>query len=206
LQKALVQAVHSYFDPANNSTQVTISMASYPGGSKCFLHCLYHSLLELLIFLVIIFCGIKMRNFVADASRTIKAGGGLSRQMAETNRQLTYTLLLQAILPLVAVLIGALCAFICLSSYLVSSYQSFYFIAYLTLPVPLIPVLNPLITILVVKQYRQYLLWRLGGKKTETSTIMTTTVVVNRSQSQRLSNSNQHEPITPSLRRHTMVA
>jgi hypothetical protein len=174
-------------------------MASFPGGFHCFWHCIYHSVLELFIVAVILFCGTKMRLFIGKSSLD-KESGYQSRRMVEVNRQLTYTLILQAILPLVAVLIGAICTLICMVAYFVASFQSMYFLAYMTLPIPLIPVLNPLITILVVKQYRQHILWKLGGRKTETSTVVTVTMTPHRTR--QISNADQISP-NQTPRRHT---
>jgi len=106
--------------------------------------------MEVLIVVIIIFCGVKIRKFVSKAVH-----GELTPQLIEINRQLSQTLILQAILPLIAIFIGAFCSFVCIWAYFVLEFPSLYFVAYGTLPVPLIPVLNPVITILVVKQYRR---------------------------------------------------
>ncbi|KAI1697936.1 hypothetical protein Ddc_19428 [Ditylenchus destructor] len=65
-----------------------------------------------------------------------------------------------AILPLSAVLIGFFCGLVCGTAAAVDKMLSFYITAYLTAFVPFIPVLNPLITLIIVKPYRNHI-WRI---------------------------------------------
>ncbi|KAI1700569.1 serpentine type 7TM GPCR chemoreceptor str domain-containing protein [Ditylenchus destructor] len=187
MKVSIVDAVEGYFsDPKHrddNSTSIVITMAGYPAGWHCVIHCIYHSILEVLIYVIILFCALRIKNFVKKAAYTGMERGTAataplqqqSRHVRDVNRQLTYTLMMQAVLPLGAVFIGAVCTYMCLSAYFDGSLMSFYFIAYTTVPVLWIPVLNPLITLLVVKQYRRFL-FKYVGLKSKTG--VTTTMVV----------------------------
>uniref|UniRef100_A0A915DJZ8 Taste receptor type 2 n=1 Tax=Ditylenchus dipsaci TaxID=166011 RepID=A0A915DJZ8_9BILA len=78
-----------------------------------------------------------------------------SKKMAEVNKQLTFILLFQTVLPIAELSLSLICIFT--STMLAdSSYSLSYFSAFLTAPMHWIPVINPLITISVVKSYRNF--------------------------------------------------
>ncbi|KAI1727236.1 serpentine type 7TM GPCR chemoreceptor str domain-containing protein [Ditylenchus destructor] len=74
-----------------------------------------------------------------------------------------------ATLPLLAVLIGVFCVFVCTTAITIGSLFSLYFISFLTVPVPWIPVINPLITLMIVRPYRNFMLFDRGHRQIDVS-------------------------------------
>ncbi|KAI1727983.1 gag protein [Ditylenchus destructor] len=74
-----------------------------------------------------------------------------------------------ATLPLLAVLIGVFCVFVCTTAITIGSLFSLYFISFLTVPVPWIPVINPLITLMIVKPYRNFMFFDRGRRQIDVS-------------------------------------
>ncbi|KAI1715038.1 serpentine type 7TM GPCR chemoreceptor srd domain-containing protein [Ditylenchus destructor] len=152
----LGSALHRYFDYDPGMKPIQISMIGRPDSYRCLMHCAYIFSIEVICYVTIIWCCIKIRDFVRQAT-LLKSQ---NKRILEINKQLTYTLIIQACLPLVAVLIGVFCILVCSSAILAGRFMSFYFISFMTFPVPSIPVMNPLITLIVIKPYRNIILGR----------------------------------------------
>uniref|UniRef100_A0A915CT35 Uncharacterized protein n=1 Tax=Ditylenchus dipsaci TaxID=166011 RepID=A0A915CT35_9BILA len=103
-------------------------------------------------YFIIIFCAKKMRNYI-NTSVTVdrKEEGKLS-----INKQITYTLLSQSIIPTIAVLIVFANLVICILLSDSKATTTNGLLSCVFIPMYWIAVLNPLSTIIVVKSYRSF--------------------------------------------------
>uniref|UniRef100_A0A915DKP7 Taste receptor type 2 n=1 Tax=Ditylenchus dipsaci TaxID=166011 RepID=A0A915DKP7_9BILA len=144
-------ALFDYLNFEEDSSPRSISLLAKADSFKWAITCGYIVMLEMLSYSIIITCAIKIKRFVSNAS--IHETG--SKKMAEVNKQLTFILLFQTVLPIAELSLSLICIFT--STMLAdSSYSLSYFSAFLTAPMHWIPVINPLITISVVKSYRNF--------------------------------------------------
>ncbi|KAI1702417.1 serpentine type 7TM GPCR chemoreceptor str domain-containing protein [Ditylenchus destructor] len=109
--------------------------------------------MEIASYSIIVICGLKIRKFVKQATRA----GQHSRRTIEVNRQLSLVLFLQALLPIIELSIPMMCMLISTFS---GTRSSVYAVVYAYIPFHWVPVLNPLITIFVVKPYRNFIFGR----------------------------------------------
>ncbi|KAI1697938.1 serpentine type 7TM GPCR chemoreceptor str domain-containing protein [Ditylenchus destructor] len=155
--------LHEFFDygdPESHYTQVAMLGRPDP-WYVCISFCGYTVVfMEAVCYVVIIFCSTEIRT----ALRTMTTKTQEEKRRLNLNRQINITLILQAILPLSAVLIGIFCVFVCTTAVTMDKLLSFYITAYLTAFVPFIPVLNPLITLVIVKPYRNHV-WRMLSRR-----------------------------------------
>ncbi|KAI1699451.1 serpentine type 7TM GPCR chemoreceptor srd domain-containing protein [Ditylenchus destructor] len=114
---------------------------------------LYGMSLEIVCYIIIFICGVKIKRNV----RAAIFAGCYNPRLMEVNRQLSVVLLFQTILP--AFELGPSMACLITSVFFGSS-TNIYFISFATLSMQWIAVLNPLVTIIVVKPYRNYFLPR----------------------------------------------
>ncbi|KAI1706121.1 serpentine type 7TM GPCR chemoreceptor srd domain-containing protein [Ditylenchus destructor] len=125
---------------------VEIVIIAYSTSLSWLFNCVYVVTFDAVCYAVIIICGIKIRKCIANAAQQ------LSSQAVMYNRQISITLALQAILPFVS---SFVCMLSLLASALVVKESSAYIEAFVTIPLHWLPVLNPLITIIVVGPYRR---------------------------------------------------
>ncbi|KAH7703164.1 7TM GPCR protein [Aphelenchoides avenae] len=157
LSDSLLADFHAFFD-GGRAEPAVISMIGIPDTYKCLVICFYTFGMEFFCYATIIFCSISIKK-----SLDVAMSKAENERMNEINREVTTTLAIQATLPLVALVIGVFCILTCTSSKIIETYMSFYFISYLTIAVPTVPVLNPLITIMVIKPFRRTVFG--GGKR-----------------------------------------
>ncbi|KAH7715495.1 7TM GPCR protein [Aphelenchoides avenae] len=155
-EESIELAIATYFDH-----RTEVGMVGIPGSWFCVTMCLYTIVVEALCYVTIIMCSVMITRSV----HKIAEGSDLERT-AEINRQLSLTLTIQAVLPLAALLVGIFCVIICSIIKISQQELSIYFVAYFMLVVPVIPVLNPLVTLLVIKPYRNFIF-----RRTRTTTI-----------------------------------
>ncbi|KAI1704968.1 serpentine type 7TM GPCR chemoreceptor srd domain-containing protein [Ditylenchus destructor] len=130
---------------SNIHENVTITMlANSDSNSWRFLHLLYVVPYDIGCYIVIIACGIKIRRFVREKQ--------MCSQAMKHNQQISIILVLQAILPCLGAIVGSVQV---LATIALSSASAIYSTAFATLVINWVPVLNPLITILVIKSYRR---------------------------------------------------
>ncbi|KAI1706126.1 serpentine type 7TM GPCR chemoreceptor str domain-containing protein [Ditylenchus destructor] len=130
-----------------NETPQIVQIA-YGSTISWYLLCLYICTFDIACYAVIIVCGIKIRKSIVKAAQEQQQ----SSRAVMYNRQISITLVLQAILPCVGSLLSMLCL---LTSNFIEETSSAYFMAFISMPVHWIPVLNPVITIIVVGSYRR---------------------------------------------------
>ncbi|KAH7706724.1 SRD-4 protein [Aphelenchoides avenae] len=117
----------------------------------CTLMCIYTTTVEIICYLTIIVCSILIKRFV----RSI-AHDSTNANTIETDRQLTLTLTVLACLPLVALIFGNCCLVLCSIVKSADYPKTVFFVSHFTSIVPIVPVLNPIVTLLVIKPYRNY--------------------------------------------------
>ncbi|KAI1695153.1 serpentine type 7TM GPCR chemoreceptor srd domain-containing protein [Ditylenchus destructor] len=105
---------------------------------------------EAVCYIIIVVCGLKIRHTVGRAQRISLH----NPRIIEVNRQLNYVLAAQSLLPLLEMALSILCL---LTSVLSNSSDDLYFISYATLFMHYKAVLNPLITILMIPPYRNFI-------------------------------------------------
>ncbi|KAH7702747.1 hypothetical protein AAVH_30093 [Aphelenchoides avenae] len=125
---------------------------------RCLIHCVYVLFMELACYALAIFCSLRIRSMVEKSASAIDCAIHQSR--VQISHQVTKTLCIQALLPLCALLLAVTCLIACSAEYFTRLGLSFSFTRFLTYPVPWIPVLNPLITLIVIRPYRKFLLCR----------------------------------------------
>jgi len=107
---------------------VRISMIGRPDSYKCLVNCAYTVFIEFLCYGLIIFCGFKIRDYVHRQALNLSSSEKSSQRQLVVNRQITNTLVIQATLPLFAMLISVLCVVVCTSSKLLGMYLSMPFV------------------------------------------------------------------------------
>uniref|UniRef100_A0A915D0Q5 Uncharacterized protein n=1 Tax=Ditylenchus dipsaci TaxID=166011 RepID=A0A915D0Q5_9BILA len=90
-----------------------------------------------------------MKLFVHNHKQT---GVVVNNNLDKADRQITYILAVQALLPAISLMVHTLV----LSATLIYPGESLYFLLYVTLPIYWIPVLQPLSTIFIVRSYRKF--------------------------------------------------
>ncbi|KAI1706127.1 serpentine type 7TM GPCR chemoreceptor srd domain-containing protein [Ditylenchus destructor] len=144
----------------------TVEIVLLARSTSWFLIGLYIGAFDVACYAVIIVCGIKIRKSIVKAAQQQQ----LSSRVVTYNRQISITLALQAILPCVGSLMSMMCV---LSSHLIKETSSAYILAFMTVPLHWMPVLNPVITIIVVGSYRRVVFRR---KRIATIKVNITTV------------------------------
>ncbi|KAH7716982.1 hypothetical protein AAVH_15567 [Aphelenchoides avenae] len=119
----------------------------------CTLMCIYTTTVEIICYLTIIMCSVLIKRFVRGI-----AHDSTNANTIETDRQLTLTLTVQACLPLVALIFGNCCLVLCSIVKSADYPRTVFFVSHFTNIVPIIPVLNPIVTLMVIKPYRNYVL------------------------------------------------
>jgi hypothetical protein len=124
--------------------------------------------IELGSFTTIAFCAVKiLRCFSLHTRRMISSVQActtsgfvyLRRHSVEMNRQIVSALIMQATMPFLASAVNVFCVAACLSNNIIHQYVNIPLVVTLmTLYFPWLPALNPLVTMLLVKSYRQCLL------------------------------------------------
>ncbi|KAI1718091.1 serpentine type 7TM GPCR chemoreceptor str domain-containing protein [Ditylenchus destructor] len=114
---------------------------------------------------IIIWCSYRI------VSSVNKAFTGMTEKsrLRDINKQLTYTLIAQASIP--ALMLGGVSFAVILSLFFMKDLSSIYNFVYLTVPFTWLPVLSPLITILIVRNYRNFILCHKGMTQTPVMTI-----------------------------------
>ncbi|KAI1703416.1 serpentine type 7TM GPCR chemoreceptor srd domain-containing protein [Ditylenchus destructor] len=132
-------------DPAKFRVGLMMTTDSVPWAlTSC-----YIVTLETISYTIIIVCGLKLQKFVRESMRQNRP------RMVEVNHQLNRVLVLQTLLPITELCVSLSCY---LTSTLSGAGASVFAVVFALLPFHWIPLLNPLITILVVKPYRNFLL------------------------------------------------
>ncbi|KAI1699057.1 serpentine type 7TM GPCR chemoreceptor srd domain-containing protein [Ditylenchus destructor] len=135
---------------------VEIMMLAYKTTIAWYLLCLYIGTFDVACYVIIIICGIKIRKSIANAAQQ------LSSKAVKYNRQISITLALQAILPCLGSLISMITVLTTTSA---GESSSVYFMAFVAIPLHWISVLNPVITIIVVRSYRREVLRKILPKR-----------------------------------------
>uniref|UniRef100_A0A915CUT0 G protein-coupled receptor n=1 Tax=Ditylenchus dipsaci TaxID=166011 RepID=A0A915CUT0_9BILA len=128
---------------------IDLSFIAVPTAPEWSINCAFAIFFEMLCYSVIAFCGYRI-------SKAMQKLRELShKRVVEANRQLTIVLLLQSSLPLMAILVNATCL---LATY--NNKSTLSFMVYLFMPLYWQPVASPLITILTIRSFRNYVLKR----------------------------------------------
>uniref|UniRef100_A0A915EHI2 Uncharacterized protein n=1 Tax=Ditylenchus dipsaci TaxID=166011 RepID=A0A915EHI2_9BILA len=135
----------SFFSPDN------IFMLVKADSGKWAITCGYLMLLQFLAYSIVITCGIKIKRYVKNSN----IGEPGSKRMDQVNKELSIILFFQTVLPLAEFSLSAVCIFT--SIFFADSSSISLFSTYLVLPIHWMPVINPLITISVVKTYRNFI-------------------------------------------------
>ncbi|KAI1712044.1 serpentine type 7TM GPCR chemoreceptor str domain-containing protein [Ditylenchus destructor] len=125
-----------------------ILLVKSDSNSWRYIHLFYVAPYDISCYIVIIACGIKIRRSVQKREQEKQ----MCSQAMKYNRQISITLVLQAILPCIGAFVNSVQI---LATIMVSSASAIYSTAFVTIVVHWVPVLNPLITILVIKSYRR---------------------------------------------------
>ncbi|KAH7722219.1 7TM GPCR protein [Aphelenchoides avenae] len=149
------QIVDRYLGVASGE-RVEISLMGQSMIFPCSMHCVYLLALEVICYGTVIFCSLRIKQAVNDSLSC----GRMERKKMEIERQLTVSLLIQALIPFLAVVIVFLCLVFCNYAMYYHSTMTIPLMAYMSLPIPSVAVLNPLITIVVIQPYRQFVFGR----------------------------------------------
>ncbi|KAI1711593.1 serpentine type 7TM GPCR chemoreceptor srd domain-containing protein [Ditylenchus destructor] len=124
----------------------SIALVSKTDSGRWLLSCLYIIAVQSVCYTIISYCGLKLKEAMSRSTES-----GKETATGEVNRQLSCVLFWQFIMSLTE----AGFTMVCMVTSLLPN-KNVYSIAFGTMPLHWIPVLNPLITILVVEQYRDF--------------------------------------------------
>ncbi|KAI1714734.1 serpentine type 7TM GPCR chemoreceptor srd domain-containing protein [Ditylenchus destructor] len=155
LSRPIALLTSQIFIDINENAEIVI--LAYSAALSWHLLCLSVIIFDVACYAVIIICGIKIRKTILKASQQQQ----FSSRAITYNRQISITLALQAILPCVGSLISMIAL---LTSSSVGKASSVYFMVFVTVPLHWLPVLNPVITIIVVRSYRREVLRKMFQK------------------------------------------
>ncbi|KAI1697257.1 serpentine type 7TM GPCR chemoreceptor str domain-containing protein [Ditylenchus destructor] len=116
----------------------------------------------------IVWCSFRILRSVNKAFK----GMADNNRLKDVNKQLTYTLIAQASLP--ALMLGLVSFAVGFSLFFMEDPSSIYSFVYITVPLSWLPVLSPILTICLVRSYRNFFGRQLFKGKTVIQTPVTT--------------------------------
>ncbi|KAI1708104.1 serpentine type 7TM GPCR chemoreceptor srd domain-containing protein [Ditylenchus destructor] len=115
--------------------------------------CAYLISIESFSYIIILICGLKIQKCIKENT----CPSQLSTRAKEASRQLNIILMLQTLLPILEMTVNLTCLLVSIFS---GSSANVFAVVFALLPIHWVPLLNPLITIIVVKPYRNFILMR----------------------------------------------
>ncbi|KAI1704777.1 serpentine type 7TM GPCR chemoreceptor srd domain-containing protein [Ditylenchus destructor] len=153
----VIELLGSDLDPS----EFKIGLMMKAHSSKWALACAYISAFEAITYVIIVVCGIKIKNFVKQSAYQTRQNA----RAQEAHRQLALVMILQSVLPIVELSSTIMCNIVSnLADSLADSSGNIYMSVFLLIPFHWVPLLNPVVTIWVIKPYRNFFI-RCGNKR-----------------------------------------
>ncbi|KAI1695537.1 serpentine type 7TM GPCR chemoreceptor srd domain-containing protein [Ditylenchus destructor] len=149
----ITMGLSNFLDQPVNMAPLKIGLIIKTENHKFAISSLYGMCLEIVCYTIIITCGVRIK-------RTIQAAmisEFYNTRLVEVNRQLNFVLLFQTMLPAFEIIP---CAIYLVASVLADRSTNIYYMAFATISMHWVPVFSPLVTILVVKPYRNFVFCR----------------------------------------------
>ncbi|KAI1712911.1 serpentine type 7TM GPCR chemoreceptor srd domain-containing protein [Ditylenchus destructor] len=125
---------------------VVASLSDQKGSLTCIIGCM---IMNAVFYLIIIASALRMKMFVRKQKESMNA-----EKLKKMEQQMTYILATQAFMPSIQLAVHTFT----LTCYVIFTKSSAYFLMYLSVPVYWLPVFNPLATMLIIRNYRNFIL------------------------------------------------